>query len=304
MRRINLISSDTNEKIELKSKSKTLFDEEGTRGIYRNLEVSSLKPYSKHFFKIYSDEKMEELIESIKDNGLMQPIITRQNGKYNEILSGHNRVEAYKKIGYETIPAIFYVDMNDDEAEKFVIETNLNQRGWSDLSYYEKIEIVRYKKRTKKIVELAEDENISKRTWSYYIKLLNLKKEFVDLLDNEKISFNKALLLSELSLEFQNMIYEVITENKIKLNDDKLKLIIKKYNQRNLKLNDIKDLLISKNKNKEIKLPNINKSFNKKYNKKELQNNINNLINKLLDDERVYENFEEFENYLLGIVKK
>ena len=68
------------------------------------------------------------MVESVKKNGILIPIIVQPYGENYEILSGHNRTNAAKLAGLETVPAVIKERLSDDEAEMYMIETNLRQR--------------------------------------------------------------------------------------------------------------------------------------------------------------------------------
>lgn len=93
------------------------------------VDVNRLRPYAKHPFKIYSEERLNALADSIARDGLQQPIIIRSiDGVVGwEILAGHNRVEAMKRLDKRDIPAIVR-ELTDDQAALVVVETNLKQR--------------------------------------------------------------------------------------------------------------------------------------------------------------------------------
>lgn len=106
-----------------------------------NINAEKLMPFRNHPFKLYEGERFNDMVESIKANGIITPVIVRSLDNEHEtyeILSGHNRVEAAKFAGLETVPAIIRNDINDDEALLIVTETNLIQRSFSDLSHSEK----------------------------------------------------------------------------------------------------------------------------------------------------------------------
>jgi ParB family chromosome partitioning protein len=104
-----------------------------------NIAINQLVPFKNHPFKLYEGERFTDMVESVKENGVIIPIIVRplDDGIY-EILSGHNRVEAAKSAEFETIPGIIREDLNDDEALLIVTETNLIQRSFVDLSHSER----------------------------------------------------------------------------------------------------------------------------------------------------------------------
>ena len=103
------------------------------------LEIGSLKPFNGHPFRLYEGERLADMISSIRENGVIIPIIVRSiDDKKYEILSGHNRVEAAKTAGLEVVPAVIREDLSDDEALLIVTETNLIQRSFADLAHSER----------------------------------------------------------------------------------------------------------------------------------------------------------------------
>lgn len=104
------------------------------------LFINTLVPYSAHPFSLYEGERLDDMVESIKANGVLLPIIVRpiENEDNYEILSGHNRVNAAKIAGLVEVPAIIKSDLTDDEAKLIVTETNLIQRSFGDLKHSER----------------------------------------------------------------------------------------------------------------------------------------------------------------------
>ncbi|MCH5199728.1 MAG: ParB/RepB/Spo0J family partition protein [Oscillospiraceae bacterium] len=111
----------------------------------KQIALDLLIPYHNHKFKLYEGERLDDMVNSIKDNGVLTPIIVRpapdNEGKY-EILAGHNRCNAAKKAGLTTVPGIVKENLSDEEAEMYVIETNLMQRGFNDLSISEQAAVI------------------------------------------------------------------------------------------------------------------------------------------------------------------
>ncbi len=104
------------------------------------IALDKLIPYSRHSFKLYDGERLDDMIQSIAKNGVITPIIVRtaDNGKY-EILAGHNRAYAAEKAGINKIPAVVKANLSDEEAEIYVVETNLMLfRYRNNISYAEK----------------------------------------------------------------------------------------------------------------------------------------------------------------------
>ena len=94
--------------------------------IIKNIEISSLVPFENHPFKERSGTEQEELLESIKENRVLEPITVRflSEGKY-EIISGHRRVEACKKLGISKIPATIK-ECSKDEAIVAMVDSNIH----------------------------------------------------------------------------------------------------------------------------------------------------------------------------------
>ena len=103
------------------------------------IELTNLKPFPNHPFKLYEGKRLEDMIQSIKEMGIILPIIVRPSGPEEyEILSGHNRVNAARIVGLKTAPTVIKEEVNDDEAMIIVTETNLMQRSFTDLLPSEK----------------------------------------------------------------------------------------------------------------------------------------------------------------------
>ena len=126
------------------------------------IELDKLVPFSNHPFQIYEGERLEKFADSIRDEGLFDPIIVRSHNtekeKY-EILSGHNRVEAAKLLKWKTINAILKRDISDERAERIVIQGNLNQQSFADWKFSQQINIIKiYNK------HIQEDSQQGKRS--------------------------------------------------------------------------------------------------------------------------------------------
>jgi ParB family chromosome partitioning protein len=104
--------------------------------------IDKLNPFKDHPFRLYDGERLDDMVASIKKNGVLAPIIVRQSGDGLEILSGHNRVEASRLAELEEVPAIIFDDISDEDAMVYVVETNLIQRSFSDMCHSEKAAVI------------------------------------------------------------------------------------------------------------------------------------------------------------------
>lgn len=145
-----------------------------TENQVRQIPCDMLVPYHNHKFELYSGERLDDMVQSIKDNGVLIPIIVQPLGSKYEILIGHNRWNASKLAGKETVPAIIKTDLTEDEAEMYVIESNLMQRGFDNLKISEQAAVIAMRhnqmfsqgKRNDIIQELQMLENHEQETLS------------------------------------------------------------------------------------------------------------------------------------------
>lgn len=104
-----------------------------------SLDIDDLVPFTNHPFKLYEGNRLDDMVRSIKELGILMPVIVRQNeDEAYEILSGHNRVNAARLLGIKEIPVIIKTGLTDDEAKLIVTESNLVQRSFADLSHSER----------------------------------------------------------------------------------------------------------------------------------------------------------------------
>ena len=108
----------------------------------QQIPCDQLHPYHNHKFEIYTGERLEDMIESIRENGVLSPIIVQPIDNGYEILIGHNRWNASKLAGLPTVPAIVKTGLSDDEAEMYVIESNVIQRNFDDLRISEQAAVI------------------------------------------------------------------------------------------------------------------------------------------------------------------
>ena len=104
--------------------------------------IDDLTPFSKHPFRLYDGERLDDMVASIKANGILVPIIVRDDGDTLEILAGHNRANAARLAGLVKIPSIVLKDVTDEEAMAYVVETNLMQRSFSEMTHTEKAAVI------------------------------------------------------------------------------------------------------------------------------------------------------------------
>jgi ParB family chromosome partitioning protein len=107
-----------------------------------SIVIETLTPFSGHPFRLYEGERLDDMVASIKANGVLIPIIVRRIEAKLEILAGHNRVNAAKLAGLDEIPTIIFENVSDEDAMVYVVETNLLQRSFSDMTHSEKAAVI------------------------------------------------------------------------------------------------------------------------------------------------------------------
>ena len=191
--------------------------------------LSDLHPFEGHPFKVLDDELMEQTVESIKQIGVVSPLIVRPDpeGGY-EILSGHRRLHAAQLAGLETVPVIVK-EMDDDAAIIFMVDSNLQRENILPseraFSYKMKLEAMKHqagrpsKEHDSQLgnnfgklssEEMAEELGTSKNQIFRYIRLTNLITEILDMVDEKKIAFNPAVELSYLKPSEQKEFLEAM----------------------------------------------------------------------------------------------
>ena len=122
-------------------------EREVPKGI-QTIQIKNIQPFHDHPFRLYEGERLEDMIASVKEHGILNPVIVQKIDGGYEMLSGHNRMNAAKLAGLKEVPAIVKTDLSEEEAYVYVIETNLMQRSFSDLLISEKAAVLkaRYEK--------------------------------------------------------------------------------------------------------------------------------------------------------------
>lgn len=193
------------------------------------MPLSDLHPFEGHPFKVLDDELMGQTVESIKQIGVVSPLIARPDPEGGfEILSGHRRLHAAQLAGLETVPVIVN-EMDDDAAIIFMVDSNLQRENILPseraFSYKMKLEAMKHqagrpsKENDSQLgnnfgklssEEMAEELGTSKNQIFRYIRLTNLIPEILDMVDEKKIAFNPAVELSYLKPSEQKEFLEAM----------------------------------------------------------------------------------------------
>ena len=194
------------------------------------IEIDKIKSFAGHPFKVIDDEKMQNLIESISESGVLTPVLIRpdQNDGY-EMISGHRRMHAAQKAGLITIPAIVR-EMTDDEAVIAMVDANIQREellpSEKAFAYKMKMEAMRHQgertdltlgqnvpkfKRTTEAI--AQGTGESYKQVQRYIRLTELIPDLLELVDKKRLNFTIAVDISYIPPDVQKWIYEYICDN-------------------------------------------------------------------------------------------
>ena len=193
----------------------------------REIPLDQLVPFKNHPFKVIDDESMMDTVQSIREHGILLPLIARPmpDGKY-VIVSGHRRSHAGKLAGMETAPVIVR-ELDDDAAVILMVDSNLQRENIlpSERAFAFKMKLEAIKHQGQR-ADLTSGQVGQKLKWSVatvanqsgdsikqvqrYIRLTELLPELLDLVDDRKLAFNSAVEVSYLNHEEQGWLAETI----------------------------------------------------------------------------------------------
>ena len=277
------------------------------------IEIELLKPFPNHKFKLYTGKRLEDMIESIEQYGVIVPIVVWKNENDFIILSGHNRVEACKKLGLDEIPCVIKEDLTMEEATLIVTETNFMQRSFSDLSHSERAYTLEQhykalkcqgkrndllqeignlmKNGTEKseynIEKVGNEYSLSKNTVARYMRLAKLNEDLLYKVDDEtlpiRVGYNISFIEDE---KIQSRINMLLNEG-ISINIEKAEKLKNLYKNYKLNIDNVEYYLKNneeKPKRTRAKYIKIRNDITSKYfDKKCKQEEIEDVIDKALE---------------------
>lgn len=190
------------------------------------IPLSELRPFKDHPFKVLDDDRMLDTVESVKQYGVLSPALARPHpeGGY-ELVSGHRRHRAAELAGLETLPTIIR-NLDDDEATILMVDSNLqretvlpSERAWA---YRMKLDAMRHQgartdltssqvgMRLQALDIVGQQAGDSRNQVHRYIRLTELIRPLLDMVDERKIAFNPAVELSYLKPDEQNMLLDAM----------------------------------------------------------------------------------------------
>lgn len=194
-----------------------------------DVSIRDIHSFENHPFKVIDDDKMAELVESIKVNGVLTPVLIRPSKKTRgyEMISGHRRLHAAGLAGLSMIPAIVR-EMDDDTAVLAMVDANIQREellpSEKAFAFKMKMEALRRQGERNDLTlgrdvpkwshdEIGEESGLSGRQVKRYIRLTELTPELIDYVDKKKIQFMIAVDISYLDKEIQEWVYEYVKDN-------------------------------------------------------------------------------------------
>lgn len=225
---------------------------DGAEQVVPDIRIDEIREFNDHPFHLYEGQRLDDMVDSVKKNGVLTPVIVRSigPGQY-EMLAGHNRMNAARIAGLETVPSIIKDNLTDEEAYIYVIETNLMQRSFNDLYPSEKAAVLgmrhdRVSNQGKRsdilrelkaldndettVVEeivtdsrgrLAKEYGLSSRTVARLLRINKLTEDWKLALDNEQIGLTTGVEISYIAKKLQKHLYKECSDlgKKLSLKD-------------------------------------------------------------------------------------
>ena len=191
-----------------------------------DVPLTELHTFENHPFRVVDDDNMEEMVESIKEYGVLVPAIVRprKEGGY-ELISGHRRKHASELAGKATMPVIIK-ECDDDEATVIMVDANI-QRDDILISerakaYQMKYEAMKHQGggKGRSLETMSEEAGESAKTIQRLICIASLTPELLQMVDDKKLGLRPAVEISFIEVEHQKVVYKVLTELKVVINEE------------------------------------------------------------------------------------
>ena len=188
----------------------------------QEIAVAELHGFRNHPFQVKDDESMQELCDSIQKYGVLSPLLARPTEDGYEIVSGHRRKAAALSLGLDKLPVLVR-DMSDDEAVILMVDSNIQRENLlpseKAFAYKMKLEALKHQGKTtssqlgtklRSDSQLADSVGESRMQIQRYIRLTNLAKPILDLVDEQRIAFSPAVELSYLTKQEQAELWDIM----------------------------------------------------------------------------------------------
>lgn len=253
------------------------------------IPLSELHTFENHPFRVVDDENMEEMVESVKEYGVLVPAIARPRaeGGY-ELISGHRRKHASELAGKDTMPVIVR-DCDNDEAVVIMVDANIQREdiivSERAKAYQMKYEAMKHqgKAQGNSLQEMSEQAGESMKTIQRLICIASLDEKLLAMVDEKKLGLRQGVDISFIPQEQQRIVYEVISEMGVSLSQEQSARIKESSRKGYLNADFLKDYL-SEKKPKPRKVVFNQKKLDNYFTLDMSNEDIEELIVKLLDE--------------------
>ena len=270
----------------------------------KEIELYKIGEFPDHPFRVIDDDKMEEMVKSVKEHGVLLPVIVRKRGEGNyQMISGHRRKRACELAGIDKIKCIVK-ELTDDEATILMVDSNIQREeilpSEKAFAYKMKLEAMKHQGKRVDLEEnetsrpldgklesaerMGEEVGESARTIQRYIRLTYLIPELLEQVDNKRIAFRPAVELSYLSEENQYVVVNIFEFDEVTPSLSQAIRLKKLEQEGNLTEEKIEEILQQEKPNQKEQVrfmeEDIRKYFPKSYTKSDMQKTIISLLEK------------------------
>ena len=194
----------------------------------QEIRIDQLRGFKDHPFQVKDNEELQALCDSIREYGVLSPLLARPTEDGYEIISGHRRKAAAMRLGLDKLPVLVR-DMTDDEAVILMVDSNIQRENLlpseKAFAYKMKLEAIKHqgKKTSVQLApklsteEIGDSVGVSKDTIKRYIRLTYLAKPILDLVDQQRIAFSPAVELSYLTRQEQAELWDIMQSEAVRL---------------------------------------------------------------------------------------
>ena len=272
--------------------------EDAQREKVQNIPLGELHPFRNHPFKVKDDAAMQDTVDSVREYGVLVPAIARPDpsGGY-ELIAGHRRHHASELAGKETMPVIVR-DLDDDAATIIMVDSNLQREellpSERAFAYKMKLEAIRHQGKRQELTSsqvgmklqtldiVGQQAGDSRNQVHRFIRLTELIPELLDMVDERKIAFNPAVVLSYLKKEEQTLLLEAMDSEQATPSLSQAQRL-KKFSQQKMLSLDVMRAVMSEEKKTDhdrvtLKNETLRKYFPKSYTPKQMEDAIIKLL--------------------------
>ena len=270
----------------------------------KEIELYKIGEFPDHPFRVIDDDKMEEMVKSVKEHGVLLPVIVRKRGEGNyQMISGHRRKRACELAGIDKIKCIVK-ELTDDEATILMVDSNIQREEIlpSEKAFAYKMKFEAMKHQGKRVdleenstsdpvglklqtTEMIGNENGDSQTQvKRYIRLTNLIPELLELVDEKRIALRPAVELSYISEDNQEILYDIFKYDEATPTLSQAQILRKLDEKGELTEDKLEDIMRAEKPNQKEQFKtsydNIRQYFPKNYSNEQINNKIMELLEK------------------------